>query len=56
MLNKTFLMLKEYFYSQHDKLIEFLSPFTDETQDTSFEDMLKEGDDLLFALNSIDTH
>lgn len=51
--HQIFPLLKEYFYSQHDKLIEFLSPFADSDSDTNFEDMLKEGDDLLFALKSI---
>jgi len=46
-------LLKEYFYSQHEKLIEFLSPFIDEGHVNSFEDLIKEGDDLLFALNEI---
>ena len=51
--HQLFPLLKEYFYSQNEKLIEFLSPFTDESHEDSFEDMIKEGDDLLFALNEI---
>ena len=51
--HQIFPLLKEYFYSQHEKLIEFLSPFTEDGQEGNFEEMLKEGDDLLFALNSI---
>ena len=51
--HQIFPLLKEYFYSQHDKLIEFLSPFTESDSDTSLEDMLKEGENLLFALKSI---
>ncbi|MHA1280064.1 MAG: AAA family ATPase [Candidatus Helarchaeota archaeon] len=51
--HQIFPLLKEYFYSQHDKLIEFLSPFTEEGHEGDFEEMLKEGDDLLFALKSI---
>ena len=51
--HQIFPLLKEYFYSQHDKLIDFLSPFTDDGNEADFEEMLKEGDDLLYALSKI---
>ncbi|MHA1747240.1 MAG: AAA family ATPase [Promethearchaeota archaeon] len=48
-----FPLLMEYFYSQNDKLLSFLNPFKDEGHEVYFEDMVKEGEDLLFALNTI---
>lgn len=44
---------RSLFYNQNEKLIEFLSPFTEDGQEGDFEEKLKEGDDLLFALNRI---
>jgi 5-methylcytosine-specific restriction endonuclease McrBC GTP-binding regulatory subunit McrB len=46
-------LLEEYFYSQHEKLISFLSPFLEEDQEDTLSNMLREGDDLLFALSAI---
>jgi 5-methylcytosine-specific restriction protein B len=51
--HQIFPLLKEYFYSQHEKLISFLNPFASDDGDTDFENMLKEGEDLLFALNAL---
>ena len=51
--HQIFPLLKEYFYSQHEKLISFLNPFADDEGEADFENMLKEGEDLLFALNAL---